>query len=154
PALHKFLPYDASYERNADITRHWFMPATGTFTVSLMPAQAEIESTDLVPLQRVVMAFVKQRLGMLDNKTNVFPEKIQSSSVFVSCMVFTVLVKILGGAQDVELINLLTQYQAFVSGMQSLLLDRYESDSAVARTVKAARGVSNDPSGQSAFSCL
>ncbi len=125
-----------------------------TYTVSLLPAQGEIEAADLGPLHKVIMSFVKERLGMREQKSSIFPEKVSSSSVFVACMAFTILVKVFNGAQGVELINLLTQYQSFIGGMQALLLDKYDADGSVSRTLKQVRGKSNDPAGQSAFACL
>jgi hypothetical protein len=154
PQLRKFLPYDSSYERSAVLIKKWYKPNQQTYTVSLLPAASEIESADLVPLHKVVLAFVKERLGMREQKTSVFPEKVTSSSVFIACMAFTVLVKVFNGSSGVELINLLTAYQSFVSNMQALLLDKYDADGSVSRTLKSVRGKSNDPAGQSAFACL
>jgi len=154
PILRKFLPYDASYERSVEIIKKWYRPNTATYTVSLLPTQGEIEAADLSPLHKVIMSFVKERLGMREQKSSIFPEKVTSSSVFIACMAFTVLVKIFNAATGVELINLLTQYQSFIGGMQALLLDKYDADGSVARTLKQVRGKSNDPSGQSAFACL
>jgi hypothetical protein len=113
-----------------------YKPNTGTYTVSLLPAQAEIDTADLNALFKVIMAFVKERLGLKDQKSNVFPEKITSTSVFVACVIFTLLVRLFNGASGPDLIAKLTAYQSFIGHMQTLLLDKYDADNKFAKSYK------------------